>query len=655
MNTPIKTRPVAPLDRERLKNLPIRPDVWQLGFVRMPAWVAEEGAKPFRPQIGLCHSTASGLVGTGGILAPGDPTGPAALAAVVHLATMKGVSYRPEQIEVRDPKLAETLRLELADVGIDAVLTERLDGLDEVIADMARHFGSGAIATRFFEPGVEVERLRAFAEAAAAFYRAAPWNHLIDEDLVRVEAPETPAGLGWLSVLGAGGRERGLAFYSSRKDFERFLMDETPEFYAAETRRWLFGYDEVMDWPIADSELWEEQGLPVADARAYPSLICHLGNGRTKPAGAEQLAFVEALLRALTATTEDELDSGRWSKTAPTIEGERTVELSLPALLGKTPRSGRRGHESGATLPDRRLLERALTDIQRLLAEQEFQSAEEANAFLAAQGGRVQPRAAPRTPEERAQELVYQALEEQGRLRVKLAREALRLWPDCTEAWVLRAEEMPDRERRTELYRQAVEAGERTLGPKPFAEDVGHFWGILETRPYMRARNGLAGALWAAGRHDEAIAHWQDLLRLNPEDNQGVRDMLVPRLIVQRRDEEADAVLAAYADDASAMLSYARALLEFRRSGDGGAAQAKLAAALRDNPHVAKYLTGGAAMHEDLPEFYRPGSEDEAQLAAAMLAAAWHASEGAVEWLRRSRRLRKKQREGKRRRAKVRK
>ncbi|MDP2168388.1 MAG: hypothetical protein Q8J64_08670 [Thermodesulfovibrionales bacterium] len=39
-----------------------------------------------------------------------------------------------------------------------------------------------------------------------------------------------------------------------------------------------------------------------------------------------------------------------------------------------------------------------------------------------------------------------------------------------------------------DLYRQGVEAGEMALGKKAFKEGVGHFWGILETRPYMRAR-----------------------------------------------------------------------------------------------------------------------------------------------------------------------
>lgn len=651
---PPKTRPVGPQDLQRLNLLPSRPDVWQLGLVRMPAWVAEEGAQPYRPRIGLCRSTAIGMVGASGALAPDDPVLPAAFGAVVELATMKGVGYRPETIEVRDPELAEALGLELARVGIDLVMAERLDALDEVFADMAGHLGGGAASLRFFDPKLEIDRVRAFADAATAFYRAAPWNLLTDEDLVRVVSRGTPADLGWLTVLGGAGVQCGLAFYRSRKDFERLLIDEEPELYISSTRRWLFSYDEIVDWPFADVELWEEHGLPVAGAAAYPSFICHLGNGQTEPADAARLTFVEGLLRALAATTEDELDSGRWSRTVPTFDGERTLEFTLPALVGTASRSRRPRTALGDELPDRRLHERSLADLQRLLAEQDFESPEEANAFLAAQVGRVPRHATPSTPEEHAQELVNRALEERGRLRVKLAREALRTWPDCTEAWVLRAEEMPDLERRTEFYRKGVEAGERALGPRPFAEGVGHFWGMLETRPYMRARHGLAGALWESGRHDEALAHWKDLLRLNPADNQGVRDVLVPRLIEQHRDDEARDLLAAYADDASAMLSYARTLLEFRRCGDGDAARNGLAAALKGNPHVLKYLTGSAAMPRWLPEAYRPGSEDEAQLATAMLAPAWHATEGAVEWLRESRKLRKKQREAKRRMARVR-
>ena len=128
------------------------------------------------------------------------------------------------------------------------------------------------------------------------------------------------------------------------------------------------------------------------------------------------------------------------------------------------------------------------------------------------------------TPLEQAQDLMYQAFEEgDERRRVELARQALALSPDCADAYVLLAEHAPNRKEALALYEQGVAAGERALGPEVFERDAGHFWGLLETRPYMRARLGLALQLWTAGRRDEAVTHLQDMLRLNPNDNQGVR------------------------------------------------------------------------------------------------------------------------------------
>ena len=547
----------------------MRRDVWQLGFARMPSWVTGERDKPFRPLIALCHSAAADKVGNGDVCAPGDPLGPAAIAAVAQLAVNRSVGYRPQRIEVRDPVLAEAVRADLASCGIELDVVERLEALDEVIANMMRHVGGKAASTRFFELGIDIARLRAFGDAAVEFHRAAPWNFLCDDDLVQVDSPAAPKGLGCFNVLGAGGIERGLGFFPSKTAFERFKQSEPFDPKIAAAGLWLMSFDEIVDWPIADSELWEEHDLPVAGERGYPSLVCHLPNGSAKPASAEHLAFVEALLRALAATTEDEFDSGRWTKAVETIEGPIAIELSLPAILEAKSATRRRGAEAGGEMPDRRLMEKTLRDLQELMASREFESTEELNAFLAKTSGKVPKHAPGRTPKDKAQELVDRALEERGRLRIKLAREALRLWPDCAEAWVLQAEQMPDLERRRDLYRNGLEAAERALGPKPFVEDVGHFWGVLETRPYMRTRNGLAGALWDVGQRDEAIAHWLEMLRLCPGDNLGVRQLLIPRLLEARRDAEAEAVLAQYEEDATAMLGYARVLLEFRRSGAG--------------------------------------------------------------------------------------
>ena len=44
-----------------------------------------------------------------------------------------------------------------------------------------------------------------------------------------------------------------------------------------------------------------------------------------------------------------------------------------------------------------------------------------------------------------------------------------------------------------EFLRKVVAIGEKNLG-KDFKEFAGHFWGFIETRPYMRARERLAQA-----------------------------------------------------------------------------------------------------------------------------------------------------------------
>ena len=172
--------------------------------------------------------------------------------------------------------------------------------------------------------------------------------------------------------------------------------------------------------------------------------------------------------------------------------------------------------------------------------EQEFEFMDEANAFLdqyiSGGGASLEDAPAPTTPLERAQELIYDAFEiDDPQGRVELAEEALEISEDCSDAYVILAEESAeDADVARDLYEMGVRAGERALGEEFFTEEVGNFWGILETRPYMRAREGLANALWALGERDQALAHYREMLELNPVDNQGVRYELADCLLEER-------------------------------------------------------------------------------------------------------------------------
>lgn len=289
---------------------------------------------------------------------------------------------------------------------------------------------------------------------------------------------------------------------------------------------------------------------------------------------------------------------------------------------------------------DPRAMEKVSQDLGRLLAEREFGSIEEANAFLENMlregGGRVPSAPGPTTPLERAQDLIYEAFEtESPRKRIQLAKKALKVSPDCADAYVLLAEESAKSlQEAKDLYEKGVQAGERALGEETFEEEAGHFWGILETRPYMRAREGLAACLWELGEREEAMEHFWQMLELNPGDNQGIRYELAGWLLDEEMDEELGELLQRYEEDASAFWVYTRALWRFRKEGDTEEATVALKEALETNPYVPLYLLGHKSLPGALPELIGFGDEREAVAYFARALTGWLRTPQALEWLR---------------------
>jgi tetratricopeptide (TPR) repeat protein len=235
---------------------------------------------------------------------------------------------------------------------------------------------------------------------------------------------------------------------------------------------------------------------------------------------------------------------------------------------------------------------------------------------------------------DQAQEIAFEAMEAPTRAkRVALARKALVISPLCADAYAVLAMETDDPKEALALQRQAVEAGAKALGEKTFEEDVGMFWALVETRPYMRARQALAADLWEIGERNEAIEHYQDMLRLNPEDNQGNRYALLDALLELGRDGPAAELLKRYKDDDSAAWEWSRALLAFRKHGDKPASRKALAKADETNKHVADYLAGRKALPKQEPDFIGVGDDDEAVAYLFGARGAWHAVEGATAWV----------------------
>jgi tetratricopeptide (TPR) repeat protein len=249
--------------------------------------------------------------------------------------------------------------------------------------------------------------------------------------------------------------------------------------------------------------------------------------------------------------------------------------------------------------------------------------------FMAGLFGRVE--AGSNGAVDEAQEMMYDAWEASGGERVSLAKAALGISPLCADAYVLLAEEEAASEQDAlVLYRQGVEAGERALADE-FEELSGHFWGFLQTRPYMRARAGLAMTLWRLGDQQAAIDHYRAMLILNPNDNQGIRYLLATALLAREDIAGLKVLLNQYEEDGSAAWVYTLALIAYREQ-DPRCSEI-VQEAWESNLHVPAMLAGFKRLTPSRDGYISMGGEDEATAYVEENGAAWRATPGAIEWL----------------------
>jgi tetratricopeptide (TPR) repeat protein len=211
-------------------------------------------------------------------------------------------------------------------------------------------------------------------------------------------------------------------------------------------------------------------------------------------------------------------------KVAPRLREDsgRDTEVTLaPELISRTLPEAVPAEDEGT-------LRKVMSSLTALFGGRDDLSDAELDALLDSKmaSGEIPPSAAL-DPLDEAQSLVYEAWNSEGPQRVRLARKALETSPDCADAYVILAEDAAgDGREALQLFKKGVEAGERAIGPETFRKSAGRFWEVMEARPYMRARLGLAECLWEQGLQEEALGHLRELLRLDPADNQGVRRLM---------------------------------------------------------------------------------------------------------------------------------
>ena len=329
-------------DFDSLKKLSIRRGVtWQGGLRRLPLWVTPEGVKPFRPRAAVWVSSF-GKVHLGDAVEPVDTSANLVMDAFVEFARHeRWGGYLPARVEVTDPVEAALLAPPLAELGIPVEVTPKLQHVEEALGHLANEAATNPAPGILDAPEMSLERVRSFAEAARLFYEAAPWRHLTDEDLLRIEAPAGLRDAQHGLVLGAGGQEFGVILFGSPRlaDAMRRRLDTSPFEHDS---AWCVFFGPISEAPLEDADLFEDHGFPVAAPDAYPWPAQIGPKRRMRRPGVRALQHLDAVLRALAASTESDFDEGRWTRVVVTPDGEVPVTLALPDRVDPHPSRARR-------------------------------------------------------------------------------------------------------------------------------------------------------------------------------------------------------------------------------------------------------------------------------------------------------------------------
>ncbi|MBN2385484.1 MAG: hypothetical protein JXB85_00585 [Anaerolineales bacterium] len=615
-------------------DLPRRPEEWVVAVRQMRYWIENDEGNIVRPFLCLGINLTSGMIlfsDIGEALPAPEKVGDLLDKAMQKPARMtRQKPGRPEVVHFEQPEFNRALTEKLSAVAVGSDHQAGHPMVDEVIMELEDTLrGEEPLPGLLSIAGVELQLLEDLFSAAASFFRAQPWICLADSQPLAVEFVASGRTI-YIQLMGNAGVDYGFVVYPAWEDLVHVYQAVDHPTERIPNVGWIsFSYAEAHYLPFSDLDAIEQYDWEVAGKGAYPLPVVYYPDRVERP-DVEMLGTFIEVMRAVMVFLELHLQEDGRGGYLPaeaqvrvtSLHGERDLMVRFPA--GELPLD-RQPLGPALCLDDPDEEDEDLPVVDRRALEGDM---------AAMLGGGVMGFKDPDV--RKAQELMYQTWNEYNPARrIVMAHQALSISPDCADAYVLLAEEEADTLlRAAELYRQGMQAGERALGKKMFKEARGHFWGILETRPYMRARAGLANCLWGMGKTEEAKEHYSDMLRLNPNDNQGIRYTLLSLLLETRSQAEVDALLDEYDGDYSPDWLYTRALILFRQEGGAIRAGQALDAAIEQNRYVLSYLVGEKPIPVHLPETIEVGGETEAIAYASGHLNHWRRTRGAVEWLR---------------------
>ncbi len=273
------------------------------------------------------------------------------------LAPPAGGERRPDTIRVSDRDLGRELRSVMpGKIRIEVAPTPEVHALvDKIVDDLHPEMSGDGEELSYFEGGtIPADAIADMFEAVRQFHRAAPWETMEDQDLVRLDIPALDIAGACVSIIGKMRNSFGFIVFPSFGDFLGFqdaameVSDGEQDFDGMGPEFVSLNFERASDLPEQLRREAASHGWPVDQVNAYPMILAFEDFGATRAVTHKDVKTVTAFAEAMTdfyAKHRDRILDGRETQVSEefVVRGGLTVKLAYPNLplnLGEMIESG---------------------------------------------------------------------------------------------------------------------------------------------------------------------------------------------------------------------------------------------------------------------------------------------------------------------------
>ena len=212
----------------------------------------------------------------------------------------------------------------------------------------------------------------------------------------------------------------------------------------------------------------------------------------------------------------------------------------------------------------------------------------------------------------------YELLEEAENAKTikdakRLAKKAFETSNACFDAKLFLADIEDNSIKSRKILNEGLEFEKKRLEQEGFfdKENIGSFYGLYETRPYIRGLYTKARNLSNEGKYKKAIDVCKEILRLNENDNTGARYLLMALYAVIEDEKAMLDLYKKYNEEINLEMLFPLFVLYYKKEDDGNAKK-YLDMINKNNKHFIKFFKETIKLEEDsMPGYYSRGNASE--------------------------------------------